>query len=163
MTDAEPIPRPIIRAASILLEDGRICLVKQKVTETRNWSLPGGKLELREKLSECISREFKEETGLDVDVMELLYVTDRITSDPDTHVVHMSFRIDRSGTETIPVEWTHTDPYPSTSSGIVREIKMVPVNELQDYGFSQVFCRLVKEDFPKRGSYMGDYFTFYNE
>ena len=163
MNDTNPPPGPMIRAASILLEDGRVCLVKQKVTETRNWSLPGGKLELRERLSECISREFKEEIGLDIKVRELLYITDRITSDPDTHVVHMLFRVDRLGNELLPTEWRHFDPYPSTSSGKMREIKMVPVDELQDYGFSPVFCGLVKEDFPGRGNYQGDFFTFYKE
>ena len=65
MTNPDISPRPIVRAASILLDEGRICLVKQEVTEKRHWSLPGGKLELREKLSECISREFKEENNID--------------------------------------------------------------------------------------------------
>ena len=163
MSNEMVVPRPMIRAASVLIENGRMCLVKQEVTDSRHWSLPGGKLELKEKLSECVSREFKEETGLDVQVRELLYVTDRITSSPNTHVVHMSFQVDRLGTEEIPIEWTHNDPHPSASSDTIREIKMVPVYELGEYGFSPVFCKLVKEGFPGRGSYKGDYFTFYNE
>lgn len=156
-------PRPIVRAASILMENGRICLVKQAVTDTRHWALPGGKLELGEKLSECIAREFKEETGLDVQVRELLYVTDRIVSDPYSHLVHMSFLVDRLGDRTLPLEWKHTDPYPSSSSGVIREIKMVPVDELDEYGFSSVFCKLLKDNFPGRGSYKGDFRTFYGE
>ncbi|MFC1948535.1 NUDIX domain-containing protein [Chloroflexota bacterium] len=123
----------------------------------------GGKLELREKLSDCVSREFKEETGLDVQVRELLYVTDRITSNPDTHVVHMTFQVERPGSQELPAEWTHFDPFPSASSNTIREIKMVLINELGDYGFSPTFSELVKYGFPGRGSYQGDFFTFYDE
>jgi len=153
----------MIRPASILLDEGRICLVKQKVTEKRLWSLPGGKLELREKLSECVSREFKEETGLGVRVLELLYVTDRITTNPDTHVVHMSFLVEKSENRELPEEWTHVDPFPSDSSDSIREIRMVNIDDLEQYGFSPVFHGLVKDGFPGRGSYKGDFFTFYNE
>jgi ADP-ribose pyrophosphatase YjhB (NUDIX family) len=156
-------PRPIIRAAAILVENGSICLVKQAVTDTRHWALPGGKLEPGEKLSECITREFKEETGLAVLIRELLYVTDRIISDPYSHVVHMLFLVDRLENKDLPVEWHHTDPYPSSASDSVREIKMVPMNELEKYGFSSVFCKLVKDDFPGRGSYRGDFRIFYGE
>lgn len=163
MNNAGTATKPIIRAASILIEDERICVVKQSVTDTRNWALPGGKLEIGEKLSECITREFKEETGLDVQVRELLYVTDRIILDPYSHVVHMTFLIDRLGRSELPLEWKHTDPYPSSSSGEIREIKMVPLDELDKYGFSSVFCKLIEDDFPGRGSYKGDFHEFYGE
>ena len=153
----------MIRAASILLDNGRICLVKQEVSEKRHWSLPGGRLELKEKLSECISREFKEETGVDIQVRELLYVTDRITSNPDTHVVHMAFLVEKLGNRELPDEWTHVDPFPSASSDSIREIRMVNMDDLEQYGFSLVFCGLVKDHFPGRGSYQGDFFTFYDE
>jgi ADP-ribose pyrophosphatase YjhB (NUDIX family) len=153
---------PIIRAASILIESGRICLIKQVVTQTRHWALPGGKVELGEKLSECITREFKEETGFDVQVRELLYVTDRIISDPQTHLVHMSFLVDRSGNKELPLDWKHIDPFFS-SSNKTREIKMVSINELEKYGFSVIFCALVRNNFPGRGSYKGDFHSVYGE
>jgi ADP-ribose pyrophosphatase YjhB (NUDIX family) len=163
LTNPDMTPRPPIRAASILLDEGRICLVKQEVTEKRHWSLPGGKLEVREKLSECISREFKEETGLDVRIRELLYITDRITVNPDTHVVHMSFLVKKTENRNLPAEWTHVDPFPSASSDRIREVRMVKIDDLEQYGFSHVYCELVKDGFPGRGSYQGDYFSFYNE
>ena len=52
------------RVTGILIEDQKILLVKQKVTDSRNWSLPGGALEFGETLEECIIREMFEETGL---------------------------------------------------------------------------------------------------
>ena len=163
MIDTKLQTRPTIRAASILLEDNRMCIVKQKVTEKRGWSLPGGKLELGEKLSECVAREFEEETGLDVRIKELLYITDRITTNPGTHVVHMVFLVERVGTGPLPDEWRYLDPAPSESADKLRLIRMVPVDELEEYGFSPVFPRLINEGFPERGSYQGNFTDFYKE
>lgn len=58
-----------IRVTGILVEDNKILLVKQKVSDKRNWSLPGGKLEQGETVEQGIIREMKEETGLDVEII----------------------------------------------------------------------------------------------
>jgi ADP-ribose pyrophosphatase YjhB (NUDIX family) len=104
----------------------------------------------------------KEETGVDIKVQELLYVCDRFRG-MDIHIVHMSFLVERTGEKPRELEWTHDDPNPSSSSKKVREIRMVPVDELTAYGFTPRFYQLVKDDFPERGSYQGDYHTFYGE
>ena len=163
MTNIDATPGPIIRAASILIEDGRICLVKQEVTDTRHWALPGGKLELGETLSECIAREFIEETGLEVRVRELLYVTDRIVTDPFLHLVHMSFLVEKEEDKILPLEWKHADPHPPASSDTTREVRMVAVNDLDKYGFPPAFCNILKDNFPGRGSYLGDFHAVYGE
>ena len=150
----------MIRAASILIENGRLLLVKQEVTATRHWALPGGRLEAGETISQCITRELKEETGLDCRVRKLLYVTDRITE--SSHLVHMSFHVDRVEAKPLPLEWQHTDPHPSASSA-VREIRMVKLDEIRSYGFSLVFCQLALDDFPSQGSYKGDFHALYGE
>ena len=82
---------------------------------------------------------------------------------PDTHVVHMSFLVEKSENLDLPAEWTHIDPFPSASSDRIREIRMVEIGNLEQYGFSPIFYRLVKDGFPDRGSYQGDFFAFYNE
>lgn len=163
MTETDATSRPMIRAASVLIENGRICLIKQEVTQRRKWALPGGKLELGESLAECITREFQEETGLDVRVRELLYMTDRINSDEQIHLVHMSFLVDRLGDETLPAVWNHSDPHASETTERIREVRMVPVGELDKYGFPPAFCNLVRDDFPGRGSYKGDFWDIYGE
>ena len=45
-----------IRVTGILIEDQKILLVKQKVTDSRHWSLPGGTLEFGETIAECLIR-----------------------------------------------------------------------------------------------------------
>ncbi len=151
-----------VRPTGILVEDNRILIVKQYVTDNRSWSLPGGKLEAGETIEQCLIREMKEETGLDISIKELAYITDRILT-AHLHIVHMSFLIRRTSRKTNALEWTHEDVEASKSSSKLREIKMVPVAELTQYGFSSVFQQLVIADFPGRGSYKGDYHTFYGE
>jgi 8-oxo-dGTP pyrophosphatase MutT (NUDIX family) len=152
----------IVRAAGILVEDNRILLVKQYVTSKRGWSMPGGHLEPEETIEQCMVREMKEETGLDVTIKELLYVTDRFRGS-DNHVVHLTFLLERIDNNPGKLEWTHHDPHTTSTSKPLREIKMVPIDELIDYGFSPKFYKLVKMGFPEKGSYQGDFHTFYGE
>ena len=161
LTKSSPVQRPIVRAAAVLIENSRILLVKQEVTPTRHWSLPGGKLDIGETLEQCLKREMKEETGLDIRLKELVYVTDRINT--QTHVVHMSFLVEKTDNGVLPAAWQHVDPSPSYSSDSIREIRMVPLTELEKYGYPPKWCQLVKANFPGKGSYQGDYFKFYGE
>jgi ADP-ribose pyrophosphatase YjhB (NUDIX family) len=151
-----------VRPTGILVEDNRLLLVKQYVTDSRSWSLPGGKLEFGETINQCLIREMKEETGLDIAVKELLYITDRILT-VDIHVVHMTFLTERTGPQTGQLEWLHEDISASRSHAKMREVKLVPVADLTRYGFSPTFQQLVEAGFPGRGSYKGDFNTFYGE
>jgi ADP-ribose pyrophosphatase YjhB (NUDIX family) len=151
-----------VRPTGILIEDNRILLIKQHVTDNRSWSLPGGKLEVNENIQQCLIREMKEETGLDINFKELAYITDRILT-PNIHVVHMTFLVIRNGPKTGTLEWTHEDVESSKTHSKIREIKMVPVEDLTRYGFSSTFQQLAMAGFPGRGSYKGNYNTFYGE
>lgn len=53
--------------------DGRIVVVRRGQAPARGlWSLPGGRVEAGETLAEAVRREVKEETGLDVDVQQVI-------------------------------------------------------------------------------------------
>ena len=145
----------VVRPTGILIEDDKILLVKQDVTETRHWSLPGGALEFGETLEQCLVREIKEETGLEVIVNELLYVCDRFYN--ESHVVHMTFLVERIGGR------IRNGQELKMEEERIKEIEMVPLSKLQDYGFSSRFCSLVESNFPDRGTYQGDFKEFYGE
>lgn len=70
---------PLIGVGAVVIEDGKILLVKRAFDPgAGKWSVPGGLVELGEKLSEACIREAEEETGLKVQVLELINVFDMI-------------------------------------------------------------------------------------
>ena len=65
-----------------MIENGKILLVKRAFDPgAGKWSVPGGLVELGEKLSEACAREAEEETGLRVQVLELINVFDMIENE----------------------------------------------------------------------------------
>ena len=59
--------------------DGRVLLVRRaKPPLEGRWSIPGGTVELGETLEQALVREMAEETGLEVEPLEVLTVFDRI-------------------------------------------------------------------------------------
>ena len=71
--------RPIVGVGGVVVQSGRALIVKRAHEPRKGeWSLPGGIVELGETLIDAARREIKEETGLDVDVGEVLEVFDRV-------------------------------------------------------------------------------------
>ncbi len=64
-----------IRCQAAIIYEDNILLVKHKNHKTQNiyWWLPGGCIEKNETKKECVKREIKEETNLDVKVKKLLF------------------------------------------------------------------------------------------
>ena len=66
-----------VRVYGILLDEEKRLLVSDEFIRGQYITkLPGGGLEIGEGTRDCLQREFKEETGLDVKVGEHLYTTD---------------------------------------------------------------------------------------
>ena len=66
-----------VRVYGILLDEEKRLLVSDEFIRGEYITkLPGGGLEIGEGTRDCLQREFKEETGLDVTVGEHLYTTD---------------------------------------------------------------------------------------
>jgi len=71
--------KPIVGVGGVVIEDGRALLIRRGSEPLLGqWSIPGGTLELGETLAEGAERELKEETGLEVRVLELIEVFERI-------------------------------------------------------------------------------------
>lgn len=136
-----------VRVTGVLVENNKILLVKQKVSEKRNWSLPGGKLEQGETLEQGIIREMKEETGLDVEIIRLLYLCD--VSASDNTLLHITFLLKRvDGDIKLPTNEFETNP--------IYEVEFVPVSNLIEYGFNERFVELAENEFLDSGVYAAD-------
>jgi 8-oxo-dGTP diphosphatase len=73
---------PLVGVGAIIIEHDRVVLVKRGHAPLQGaWSIPGGVLEIGETLRQAAAREALEETGLTVEVGELLGVYDRIVRD----------------------------------------------------------------------------------
>lgn len=70
--------RPLIlnTAAGVLVNDNNEVLLNERV-DTHNWSLPGGYLEFGETFAEACVREFKEDSGLDVEIVDRIDILDK--------------------------------------------------------------------------------------
>jgi mutator protein MutT len=90
--------RPIVGVGAVVVDDGRALVVRRATEPLRGqWSIPGGMLELGEKLREGIVREVKEETGLVVEVFDVLDVFDSIFPDSDGRTQYHYVLIDFLG------------------------------------------------------------------
>ena len=73
---------PLIGVGAVIVEGGRVLLVRRDTEPLRGeWSVPGGMLELGEKLRDGVRREALEETGVKVEPGEVLDVFDSIFTD----------------------------------------------------------------------------------
>lgn len=70
--------RPIIlnAAGAILVNSQKEVLLNLR-TDTHNWSLPGGYLEYGETFEQACIREYKEDAGIDVEIVQSLGIFDQ--------------------------------------------------------------------------------------
>lgn len=80
--------------AHILNEKNQILLMKRSKNcknQVGCWTVPGGKVEYFETVEDAIKREVKEELGVDIEVIQLLSVTDDILPQENQHWVSPQF------------------------------------------------------------------------
>jgi len=106
-----------VRAAGVLVADGKILLVNHRKHGRSYWVLPGGHVRSGETLEQTLIREMKEECDLDVTVGPLVIVHDYINA--DNHVVNNTFRIEAGSTD------FHVRP-----EGSLLGARWVPLEEL---------------------------------
>jgi mutator protein MutT len=76
--------RPIVGVGGVIIENRRALLIRRGSEPLKGqWSIPGGTLETGETLEQGVIREMAEETGLIVQVVELIEVFERIMRDAE--------------------------------------------------------------------------------
>ncbi len=86
---------PLIGVGALIHRGDKIVVVKRENEPAKGlWSIPGGLLELGERLYDGVKREVMEETGLDVEIDRLLDVIDNIVYDDDGKICYHYVLID---------------------------------------------------------------------
>jgi 8-oxo-dGTP diphosphatase len=73
----------MVGVGGVVIDNGRTLLIRRASAPLQGeWSIPGGLLEVGETLEQGVARELAEETGLEVHVLELIEVFERIFPAP---------------------------------------------------------------------------------
>jgi 8-oxo-dGTP diphosphatase len=112
--------RPIIGIGAVIVHRNRVLLVRRATEPLKGeWSVPGGMLELGEKLRDGVRREVLEETGLKVEPGDVLDVFDSIFRDEKGRTQYHYVLIDylcrlvsgeaKAGSDVSEVRWVQED------------------------------------------------------
>ena len=81
-TNREYPDRPVVGVGGVIIHDGRTLLIRRgSPPMVGQWSIPGGMLEVGETLLDGVRRELREETAIEVRVLDLIEVFERIELD----------------------------------------------------------------------------------
>lgn len=116
--------QPLIGVGAVIVSAGRALLVRRNTEPLRGeWSVPGGLLELGERLRDGVRREALEETGLEVEPGEVLDVFDSIFTDPLGRTQYHYVLVDylcrplageaRAGSDVSDVRWVALEALPA--------------------------------------------------
>ncbi|MGE0494433.1 MAG: NUDIX domain-containing protein [Vulcanimicrobiota bacterium] len=91
MDSIETTPNPRVRAAVAICHDESILLVCHEKAGRRYWLLPGGGIDFGEPAHQAARREVLEETGLEIEMGQLLLVNETLAPDGSRHLLHLTF------------------------------------------------------------------------
>lgn len=116
-----------VRVCGILIEEDKILLVKHQHLGATGvlWAPPGGGMEYGESATEALQREFAEETGLNIDVEQFLFVHEYL--DPPLHGIELFFLVKKkSGNLNLG-----TDPEFEHTAQLLSEVSFQNLKSLQ--------------------------------
>ena len=89
---------PIVGVGGVIFDGDSVLLAKRGQEPAKGtWSLPGGAVELGEKVVDALKREIQEEVGIEIEVGGLIRVLDRILQDEEKRVRYHYVLIDYWG------------------------------------------------------------------
>ncbi|MHA2287272.1 MAG: NUDIX hydrolase [Promethearchaeota archaeon] len=132
---------PLVGVGVMLTRDNSLLLVKRKFDpDAGYWAIPGGHLDLGEKVEDAAEREAYEETGFIVKVSKLAGIIDKIMLDSvgkvEYHYVLINYFVEQ-------IEGNR-DQEPIPNSDAI-DARFVPFSELKDYTITDSLIELLRQ------------------
>ncbi len=136
----------MVGIGGVVIEEGRTLLIRRGTEPLRgHWSIPGGTLEIGESLQQGVARELLEETGLEVRVLDVIEVFDRIflaekpatgkaRSGPRFHYVIVDYLCERISGE-------------ARAGSDVTDVAFAREDELEQFHLTETATRILRKAF----------------
>lgn len=130
-----------VRVCGLLVRDQALLLVKitSPVTGRAVWMPPGGGLNYGERMDECLRREFREETGIEVEAGRLRHVNELVK--PPYHAVEFYFEAKETGGALA----LGSDPEHPDHAQILTDCALIPLDRFEEFEIAPPY---VKHRFP---------------
>ena len=138
---------PMVGVAGVVIDGDRVLLVRRAREPLKGeWSLPGGVVELGERLTAALRREIFEETGVRVGVEAIVKVLDRITKDAAQRVKFHYVLIDFLCSAEIPTDHARRRAKLRASDD-ASEARWVRRRDLPKYSLAPATLRVIEKAF----------------
>jgi len=139
--------RPIVGVGGVVVEEGRALLIRRGNEPLKGqWSIPGGTLELGETMMEGTARELKEETGLEVKVLEIIEVFERINFADETWTTQEERRRPRFHFVIVDYLCERVSGSP-LAGGDVTDVAWAGENDLERFALTPTATRVLRKAF----------------
>ncbi|MFW9877902.1 MAG: NUDIX hydrolase [Candidatus Thorarchaeota archaeon] len=133
--------RPHVGVGVLLVRGHTLLLIKRKYDPDAGfWSIPGGHLDLGEKVEKAAEREAYEETGFKVKVTKLAGIIDKIMYDDngkiEYHYVLLNFFVEQ-------VDGRIKDPPNAQDDAL--DARFVPFEQIKSYQLTDSLIELLKQ------------------
>jgi mutator protein MutT len=139
---------PIVGVGAIIIKGEEVLLARRgKEPGYGEWSIPGGAVNLGERLEEAVIREVCEEVNLAVGVGAVVEVLERIFHDPEGKVQYHYVLVD------FLCEYLSGEEKPSSDA---LEVQWVSISEIPHHRLSEKTKRVIQKAFEMRQRGMGN-------
>ncbi len=141
-----------LRVCGLYRENDRLLMVRHRGIGPTNtfWCPPGGGSQFGEAAPDALIREFMEETGLEIEIGDMLFVNE--FRQPPLHAIELFFTVNAVG----GTLRQGIDPEMSLDGQIIEEVRLMTFAEIKQYPPEEVhalfrYCDSLDEVFTLRG------------
>ncbi len=116
-----------LRVCGICIKDDKVLMLSHRGIGQSDvfWCPPGGGAQFGETAHEALIREYKEETGLDIKIHNLLFVNE--FQEPPLHAMELFFEVEIIGGKQI----VGSDPEMSADQQIIEDLRWIGFDEIK--------------------------------